>query len=321
MESCFQVNFYKTIRTFLTCFMPICSAYSTYENPEKTWICSIPSQPASANVRFLKEINSQTTPVISLKILTAENNKDFTPDNYNFSTNPGAVTQGTEIDEIMKRTIDVGLISPQDILNKLPNSSLLKDLCKPGCFNNILDIEKSWNEQGNLIKNNLLRKFGIKILGNPLYHGNRYLYLTDIKNSSLNLERLKQYSLKFRVPSSHIWAEIADYYGATKVLEIKNPDLENALNQKEINAFEMPLPSLFSNGLDQYVSQMITTPHLVSVLFFAISNEKFNALKSDQQKGIEETINNCIRVHYTRQLEEEENCMQKIKAQGVIITK
>ncbi|MDW6023655.1 TRAP transporter substrate-binding protein DctP [Mesorhizobium sp. BAC0120] len=188
--------------------------------------------------------------------------------------------QGTEIEAMQRGNLEVGMISPQDIAELIPEYSifttgyLIRDLAH-------LDAVYD-GEIGTEYKERVAKELDLRILRSQ-YIGARHVVLRqerDVKTPS------DLAGVKLRMPGSEAWQFLGNALGASAT-PLAFEEIYLAMQTGTIDGLENPLPDIISNKFYEVAKQIVLTGHMVANTFFTFSDKFWSTLDDSEKKAIE----------------------------------
>jgi tripartite ATP-independent transporter DctP family solute receptor len=185
--------------------------------------------------------------------------------------------QGTEIPAMQRGNLEIGLISPQDVAEQIPEYSIFT----AGYLIRDRDhLEKIFSSDiGDEVFQNIADDLGVQPLGTQ-YHGQRHILLRDPKDVQTPDDLA---GMKLRVPGSESWQFLGAALGGNPT-PIAFDEVYLALKTGTVDAVEQPLADVISAKFYEVTEQVVLTGHLVSTIFFAMAKPFWDGL-SDEEKG------------------------------------
>jgi tripartite ATP-independent transporter DctP family solute receptor len=185
--------------------------------------------------------------------------------------------QGTEIPAMQRGNLEIGLISPQDVAEQIPEYSIFT----AGYLIRDRDhLEKIFSSDiGDEVFQKIADDLGVQPLGTQ-YHGQRHILLRDPKDVQTPDDLA---GMKLRVPGSESWQFLGAALGGNPT-PIAFDEVYLALKTGTVDAVEQPLADVISANFYEVTEQVVLTGHLVSTIFFAMAKPFWDGL-SDEEKG------------------------------------
>jgi tripartite ATP-independent transporter DctP family solute receptor len=185
--------------------------------------------------------------------------------------------QGTEIPAMQRGNLEIGLISPQDVAEQIPEYSIFT----AGYLIRDRDhLEKIFSSDiGDEVFAKIADDLGVQPLGTQ-YHGQRHILLRDAKDVQTPDDLA---GMKLRVPGSESWQFLGAALGGNPT-PIAFDEVYLALKTGTVDAVEQPLADVISAKFYEVTEQVVLTGHLVSTIFFAMAKPFWDGL-SDEEKG------------------------------------
>jgi TRAP-type transport system periplasmic protein len=185
--------------------------------------------------------------------------------------------QGTEIPAMQRGNLEIGLISPQDVAEQMPEYSIFT----AGYLIRDRDhLEKIFSSDiGDEVFGNIAETLDVQPLGTQ-YHGQRHILLRAPKDVQTPADLA---GMKLRVPGSESWQFLGGALGGNPT-PIAFDEVYLALKTGTVDAVEQPLADVISAKFYEVTEQVVLTGHLVSTIFFAMAKPFWDSL-SDEEKG------------------------------------
>jgi tripartite ATP-independent transporter DctP family solute receptor len=166
---------------------------------------------------------------------------------------------------------------------------------------------------GEKMNEELVSKRGIRILGTT-YYGVRNVTTTDKKIQSV----ADMKGFKIRVPENEIFMEMARSWGA-KPTPMNFNELYLALRQKVVDGQENPSPTIDSAKFYEVQKYLILTGHIITPRLVVINENTWKKLNTDDQKILQEAVEEGIAYNNAEILKREEDLKSKFEEQGMTI--
>jgi tripartite ATP-independent transporter DctP family solute receptor len=188
--------------------------------------------------------------------------------------------QGTEIEAMQRGNLEVGMISPQDVTELIPEYSIFTTgylMRDPAHLDAVYD-----GEIGAEYKDRVSKEIDLHIVRSQ-YLGSRHVVLRQEKDVKTPADLA---GVKLRVPGSEAWQFLGNALGANAT-PLAFEEIYLALQTGTIDGLENPLPDIISNKFYEVSKQIVLTGHMVANTFFTFSNTFWNGLGDDEKKAIE----------------------------------
>lgn len=139
------------------------------------------------------------------------------------------------------------------------------------------------------MRQDLIDKLNIRILGGAFYYGWRYLTTTDTPVYSV--EDVK--GLKLRVPGGKAHLDMEKVWGAVPT-PMNFPELYMALRQGVVDGQDNPLPVIQSVKFHEVQKYLIATKHMNNIRWININEDVYQTLSPEQQRIFEEAAKEVI---------------------------
>jgi TRAP-type transport system periplasmic protein len=185
--------------------------------------------------------------------------------------------QGTEIPAMQRGNLEIGLISPQDVAEQMPEYSIFT---AGYLIRDREHLEKIFaSDIGDEVFANIAETLGVEPLGTQ-YHGQRHILLRAPKDIKTPADLA---GMSLRVPGSESWQFLGAALGGNPT-PIAFEEVYLALRTGTVDAIEQPLADVISAKFYEVTDQVVLTGHLVSTIFFAMAKPFWDGL-SDEEKG------------------------------------
>ncbi len=188
--------------------------------------------------------------------------------------------QGTEIEAMQRGNLEVGMISPQDIANLIPEYSifaagyLIRD---PKHLDAVFDGDIG-KEYGARVDKDI----GIHLVRSQ-YLGTRHIILRkqrDIKTPA------DMAGIKLRMPGSETWQFLGKALGANPT-PLAFEEVYLAMQTGTVDGLENPLPDAEASKFYEVSKQVVLTGHMVANTFFAVAKPYWDGLSAGQKAAVE----------------------------------
>jgi tripartite ATP-independent transporter DctP family solute receptor len=191
--------------------------------------------------------------------------------------------QGTEIAAMQRGNLEVGLISPQDVAEQLPEYSIFT---AGYLIRDRAHLEAIFSSDiGAEVFDNIASSLGIQCLSTQ-YHGQRHVMTREVKEikTPADLE-----GMKLRTPGSESWLFLGAALGGNPT-PIAFDEIYLALKTGTIDALEQPLADIISAKFYEVSQQVVLTGHLVSTIFFAMAKPFWDGLSDDEKAAVQAAV-------------------------------
>ncbi len=189
--------------------------------------------------------------------------------------------QGTEIPAMQRGNLEIGLISPQDVAEQIPEYSIFTAGYLIRDRDHLEAIFSS--DIGDEVFQKIADDLGVQALGTQ-YHGQRHILLREPKDVQTPDDLA---GMKLRVPGSESWQFLGAALGGNPT-PIAFDEVYLALKTGTVDAVEQPLADVISAKFYEVTDQVVLTGHLVSTIFFAMAKPFWDSL-SDKEKAAVQT--------------------------------
>jgi tripartite ATP-independent transporter DctP family solute receptor len=195
--------------------------------------------------------------------------------------------QGMEIPAMQRGNLEVGLISPQDVAEQIPEYSiftagyLIRDR---GHLERIFA-----GEVGDAVFARIAEQMDVACLGTQ-YHGQRHLVLREPKEVMTPADLA---GMKLRVPGSESWRFLGAALGGNPT-PIAFDEVYLALKTGTVDAVEQPLSDMISAKFYEVTQQLVLTGHLVSTIFFAFAKPFVDGLSDAERAQVQAAVDAAV---------------------------
>jgi tripartite ATP-independent transporter DctP family solute receptor len=191
--------------------------------------------------------------------------------------------QGTEIPAMQRGNLEIGLISPQDVAEQIPEYSIFT----AGYLIRDRDhLEKIFaSDIGTEVFEKIATDLGVRPLGTQ-YHGQRHVLLRDAKDVQTPDDLA---GMKLRVPGSESWQFLGAALGGNPT-PIAFDEVYLALKTGTVDAVEQPLADVISAKFYEVTDQAVLTGHLVSTIFFGMAKPFHDGLSDDEKAAVQVAV-------------------------------
>jgi TRAP-type transport system periplasmic protein len=201
---------------------------------------------------------------------------------FDFKSHHGGTLfkQGAEAVAIQRGNLDMANIASGDVVNQVPQLSLLM---VPYLIRDVAHLRKIWASDVGAELNKLMdEKMGLRILANP-YIGTRHLGLRTTKKV---MKPADLAGVKLRMPPGEVWQYVGTAMGANPT-PLPFPEVYTALQTGAIDAQDNALPAVKNMKFFEVSKQISMTGHLVAANHLVISSKKWAAMSADQQRRVQ----------------------------------
>jgi tripartite ATP-independent transporter DctP family solute receptor len=188
--------------------------------------------------------------------------------------------QGTEIEAMQRGNLECALTSPQDITNFIGEYSIFTTgylVRDPAHLDAIYD-----GDIGAEYKDRVSKDIGLHIVRSQ-YLGTRHVILREPRDVKTPADMT---GLKLRMPGSETWQFLGNALGANAT-PLAFEEVYLAMQTGTIDGLENPLPDAMASKFYEVSKQVVLTGHMVSNIFFTLSNGFWDGLSEDERKAIE----------------------------------
>ncbi|MEM7026099.1 MAG: TRAP transporter substrate-binding protein DctP, partial [Pseudomonadota bacterium] len=195
--------------------------------------------------------------------------------------------QGTEIPAMQRGNLEIGLISPQDVAEQIPEYSIFT----AGYLIRDRDhLEKIFTSDiGDEVFAKITDDLGVQPLGTQ-YHGQRHVLLREPKEVKTPADLA---GMKMRVPGSESWQFLGAALGGNPT-PIAFDEVYLALKTGTVDSVEQPLADVISAKFYEVTDQIVLTGHLVSTIFFAMAKPFWDSLSDEEKAAVQAAADAAI---------------------------
>jgi tripartite ATP-independent transporter DctP family solute receptor len=189
-------------------------------------------------------------------------------------------SQGTEIEAMQRGNLECALTSPQDITNFIGEYSIFTTgylVRDPAHLDAIYD-----GDIGAEYKDRVSKDVGLHIVRSQ-YLGTRHVLLREPREVKTPADMA---GLKLRMPGSETWQFLGNALGANAT-PLAFEEVYLAMQTGTIDGLENPLPDAMASRFYEVSKQVVLTGHMVSNIFFTLSNGFWDSLSEDERKAVE----------------------------------
>ncbi len=255
--------------------------------------------------------------VFSEQDIRAEMMKQFGEEISSFATlepyyGGNLFKQGTELVALQRGNLEMGNIAPQDISNQIPEWSVLTS----GYLFRDADHLRNFfdSEVGAEFKKMAEDQLGIHILG-PTYFGIRQVGLRIDKEIKTPDDLA---GVKLRMPGGDAWQFLGTALGANPT-PMAYAEVYTGLQTGAIDGQDNPLPNVENMKFYEVMEQIVLTSHLVGYDLLVISKDAWDKLEPADQEALQAAATAAIDFSQNKHIEQEEQLLEKFKADGLKI--
>lgn len=221
--------------------------------------------------------------------------------------------QGTEIEAMQRGNLEVGMISPQDITEIIPEYSIFTTgyLMRDAAH---LDAVYD-GEIGKEYKDRVAKDAQLHIVRSQ-YLGSRHVMLRTPKDVKTPTDLA---GLKLRMPGSEAWQFLGNALGANAT-PLSFEEIYLALQTGTVDGLENPLPDIISNKFYEVAKQVVLTGHMVSNTFFTMSGSFWDGLSDQEKAAIEKAEDEAKKFNDEGVLSTEKEAVATLEGKGVTVT-
>jgi TRAP-type transport system periplasmic protein len=195
--------------------------------------------------------------------------------------------QGMEIPAMQRGNLEVGLVSPQDVAEQIPEYSIFTAgylIADRGHLERVFA-----GEVGDEVFARIDKDMGITVLGTQ-YHGQRHLVLREPKAIDTPADLA---GMKLRVPGSESWRFLGAALGGNPT-PIAFDEVYLALRTGTVDAVEQPLADMISAKFYEVTKQLVLTGHLVSTIYFAFAKPFVDGLSDAEREQVQAAVDAAV---------------------------
>jgi tripartite ATP-independent transporter DctP family solute receptor len=195
--------------------------------------------------------------------------------------------QGTEIPAMQRGNLEIGLISPQDVAEQIPEYSIFT---AGYLIRDREHLEKIFaSDIGEEVFAKIADDLGVQPLGTQ-YHGQRHILLGEPKEIKTPADLA---GMSLRVPGSESWKFLGAALGGNPT-PVAFEEAYLALQTGTVDAIEQPLADVISAKFYEVTDQVVLTGHLVSTIFFAMAKPFWDSLSAEEQAAVQTAADAAI---------------------------
>jgi tripartite ATP-independent transporter DctP family solute receptor len=168
-----------------------------------------------------------------------------------------------------------------------------------------------WENVGAEINEEILKKYGVRTLG-VMYRGPRYLTSNRPVYSLADMK-----GLRLRLPENQVQIRIFQGLGASPI-PIAFHEVYSALQTGIAEAQENPIMSIYGYKFHEVQKYLVATKHIFSTAKFQAAESWFSTLTPDQQKLVEECMEEAVAYGNSLVMDRERELMEEIMASGMV---
>jgi TRAP-type transport system periplasmic protein len=195
--------------------------------------------------------------------------------------------QGTEIPAMQRGNLEIGLISPQDVAEQIPEYSIFT---AGYLIRDREHLEKIFaSDIGEEVFEKIANDLGVQSLGTQ-YHGQRHILLGEPKEIKTPADLA---GMSLRVPGSESWQFLGAALGGNPT-PVAFEEAYLALRTGTVDAIEQPLADVISAKFYEVTDQVVLTGHLVSTIFFAMAKPFWDSLSDEEKAAVQAAADAAI---------------------------
>lgn len=168
-----------------------------------------------------------------------------------------------------------------------------------------------WENVGAEINEEILKKYGVRTLG-VMYRGPRYLTSNRPVYSLADMK-----GLRLRLPENQVQIRIFQGLGASPI-PIAFHEVYSALQTGIAEAQENPIMSIYGYKFHEVQKYLVATKHIFSTAKFQAAESWFSTLTPDQQKLVQECMEEAVAYGNSLVMDRERELMEEIMASGMV---
>lgn len=179
-------------------------------------------------------------------------------------------------------------------------------------FDDMESAEKAYNsEAAQELYDRLITEKNVRVLNPFFYYGARHVTANKPVYEPADLK-----GVKLRVPPMVPQQQTLEAMGAQAV-SVEFTELYTALQSKVCDAQENPFNVIIDNNYDQVQSHLSLTGHIIAQAFFAMNEQKFQALTEEQQQIILEAAAEAGELNNQLMVEQEDAGLDTLIERGM----
>ncbi|MFT3989322.1 DctP family TRAP transporter solute-binding subunit [Aestuariivirga sp.] len=187
--------------------------------------------------------------------------------------------QGSEIEAMQRGNLEVGMISPSDVAELIPEYSIFTT---GYLFRDNAHLDAVYDgDIGKEFKEKIASTQQIQVLKSQ-YLGTRHVILRQPRTVNVP-DDLK--GVKLRMPGSAAWQFLGNALGASAT-PLAFEEVYLAMQTGTIDGLENPLPDAISSKFYEVSKQVVLTGHQVANTFFTFSKPFWDGLSDDEKKAV-----------------------------------
>jgi len=221
--------------------------------------------------------------------------------------------QGTEIEAMQRGNLEVGMISPQDITEIIPEYSIFTTgyLMRDAAHLDAVydgDIGKEYKAR--------VEKDAQLHIVRSQYLGSRQVMLRTVRDVKVPADLA---GLKLRMPGSEAWQFLGNALGANAT-PLSFEEIYLALQTGTIDGLENPLSDILSSKFYEVAKQIVLTDHMVSNTFFTMAGPFWDSLSPEEKAAIEKAEDEAKAFNDAGVLGTEKEAVAMLESNGVTVT-
>ncbi len=221
--------------------------------------------------------------------------------------------QGMEVPAMQRGNLEVGVISPQDIAEQIPEYSIFTAgylIADRGHLERVFA-----GDVGEEVFARIADDLDIACLGTQ-YHGQRHIVLREPKTVNTPADLA---GMKLRVPGSESWRFLGAALGGNPT-PIAFDEVYLALRTGTVDALEQPLADMISAKFYEVTQQLVLTGHLVSTIYFAFARPFIEGLSDAEREQVQAAVDAAVAYNNDAISETEKGAVDFLAAQGMTVT-
>ena len=221
--------------------------------------------------------------------------------------------QGTEIEAMQRGNLEVGMISPQDITEIIPEYSIFTTgyLMRDAAH---LDAVYD-GDIGKEYKARVEKEAQLHIIRSQ-YLGSRQVMLREVRDVKVPADLA---GLKLRMPGSEAWQFLGNALGGNAT-PLAFEEIYLALQTGTIDGLENPLTDILSAKFYEVAKQIVLTNHMVSNTFFTMAGPFWDSLSPEEKAAIEKAEDEAKAFNDSNVLATEKDAGAMLESKGVTVS-
>jgi len=218
--------------------------------------------------------------------------------------------QGTELTAIQRGNLDMAIVAPQDIANRIPEWSLLTAAY---LFRDVGHLHTFFDsDAGQEMVAMAEEELGIHVIG-PVYFGSRQLNLRpEIRvETPADLE-----GITLRMPGGDAWQFLGRALGANPT-PMAYAEVYTGLQTGAIDAQDNPLPNDYNMRFYEVTSQIVLTSHLIGYDLLVVEDDLWEGMTDAQRADVTAAAEAAIAWSDEQHLAREAELVEFFRGEGL----